>query len=343
MKRFIWYLSSIAILLTGTAWNVAAVPIGQNFTYQGQLTQNGSPVNGPVTLQFSLWDAATGGNLVPFFGHQVVDVTATNGAFTATLSGNLAFFTGEARWLEIAVCSDPACNAVTTLSPRQPLTAVPYAMYAMKPWARFNNDVYLDAGMKVGIGGPPPLTPLDIYGEGGSNFQVNNAGDLHVNGGSDSIFGLFNDGDTNGGIGFLYHGFFNMYVANNGQVGVGTVSPAPGARLDVRGSVRLGSSGELYAPGSPENLRIVRGVVNFDGSAPAGCCFTVSHAVTGQYDITFAESFSSPPSLVASSTTAGGLVNVVPLSNQSVRVVIRNSTNTVAINGGFHFIATGER
>jgi hypothetical protein len=337
MKSIAWMFGAIALLAT----TATADPVAPVFTYQGQLTQNGSPVNGSVAMIFSLWDAESGGNQMPGFGNQTALVQVTNGAFTVTLNAYSSFDTGQARWLQIAVCADPAsCGSATVLAPRQALTATPYAHYALKPWIRSGNDFYVPGGTKIGINGVP-TQPLEVYGDGGASLRVDGNSDLRVNGGSDSIFGFFNEGAAAGGTAFIGQGLFRLYVQNNGHVGINTSSPA--SELDVRGSVRLGNSGEMFAPGSPENLRIVRGVVNSDGSAPSGCCFSVAHATTGQYDITFAQSYLSPPSVVASSTTTGGLVNVVFLSNSSVRIVIRNSTNTAAINGGFHFIAMGER
>ncbi len=36
-------------------------PVGTAFTYQGYIEDEGSPPNGSYDLQFSLWDAPTGG------------------------------------------------------------------------------------------------------------------------------------------------------------------------------------------------------------------------------------------------------------------------------------------
>lgn len=339
MKHSAWRLGIVALFLTATA--AAADPVGPEFTYQGQLTQNGSPVNDTVVMKFSLWDAASGGNQYAPFGTQTLTLPVTNGVFTAILNGAGAFDNGDARWLEITVCPDAACASPTTLTPRQTLTAAPYAQYALRPWRQLGSQFWLPSGSYLGIGAAPPSAPLDVR-SGASYFRLDAGNsDIHVNGGSDSHFGLFNDGAAGGSTQIIGQGVTRLLVQNTGNVGIGTSSPA--SLLDVRGTVRLGTSGDLFAPGGYENLRIIRGVVNSDGSAPSGCCFSVSHPSTGVYDITFAQSFLSPPAMVASSTTFGGLVNVVPLSNSSVRIIIRNSTNTSAINGGFHFIVTGER
>ena len=114
-------------------------PAGTGFTYQGQLKDGGgNPVTSTCDFTFSLWDAVGGGTMVG--GDSVVtDVAVSDGYFAVNVNGGGEFgasaFAGEARWLEIAVhcAGDPG---YTTLSPRQPLSAAPYARYSMgAPWS----------------------------------------------------------------------------------------------------------------------------------------------------------------------------------------------------------------
>ncbi len=99
---------------------------GTAFTYQGRLDAGGGPYTGLAEMQFSLWDAASGGNQLG--GTLTVSpVGVTNGLFSVALDfGNQ--FTGANRWLEIALRTN--LLGFTTLSPRQPLTATPYAITA---------------------------------------------------------------------------------------------------------------------------------------------------------------------------------------------------------------------
>jgi hypothetical protein len=114
-------------------------PLGSGFTYQGQLKDSGgNPINDTCDFTFSLWDAATAGTQVGSDG-AVTGVTVTDGYFAALVNSGGEFgagaFAGEARWLEIAVqcTADPA---PVTLSPRQLLSAAPYAQYSMgAPWS----------------------------------------------------------------------------------------------------------------------------------------------------------------------------------------------------------------
>jgi len=102
------------------------VAMGTAFTYQGRLTDNNSPANGQYDFTFTLFDALSGGNQVSA-PVNVTNQTVTAGLFTVSLDfGSKAFF-GDARWLQIGVRSTGGGN-FTTLSPRQLLSATPFAL-----------------------------------------------------------------------------------------------------------------------------------------------------------------------------------------------------------------------
>ena len=117
-----------------------AVPLGTAFTYQGQLQQDGTPTSGPCDFKFQLFDAPSsdsppaGGNKLG--SDQVItNVVVTDGIFTVQLNEAGQFgpnaFAGESRWLQIGVtCPATGSHVFTTLSPRQAVTAAPYALYA---------------------------------------------------------------------------------------------------------------------------------------------------------------------------------------------------------------------
>jgi hypothetical protein len=104
----------------------AAGGVGTEFTYQGQLQQNGTAVTGTCDLQFALFDEEADGTQVgpalPFNGVQV-----TNGLFTLQLDFG-AVFDGSDLWLQIANRCPAGSGDFTTLAPRQPITATPYAL-----------------------------------------------------------------------------------------------------------------------------------------------------------------------------------------------------------------------
>src|SRR5690242_19191715 len=101
---------------------------GSAFTYQGRLNDHGAAGGGAYDLQFSLYDAATNGDLVA--GPLTASATpVSNGLFTVQLDFGAGVFDGSPRWLEIAVQTNGGAGFVT-LTPRQPLTATPYAILA---------------------------------------------------------------------------------------------------------------------------------------------------------------------------------------------------------------------
>jgi len=108
--------------------------LGTAFIYQGRLNDGGSPANGTYDFEFKLYDAATDGTLigtVPVDDRNVVD-----GLFEVELDFGSGAFNGDARWLEIGVRPGSSTGAHTALTPRQALTAAPYALYAQSaPWS----------------------------------------------------------------------------------------------------------------------------------------------------------------------------------------------------------------
>jgi len=121
-SKLLIVLGLLSVALAGSAQT-------STITYQGQLTSSGSPATGLFNLRFALFDAATFGNPV---GTALTNapVSVTNGLFTVTLDFGSAVFDGNPRWLEIGVRPHGSAAAYTTLHPRQPLTATPYAVRA---------------------------------------------------------------------------------------------------------------------------------------------------------------------------------------------------------------------
>jgi hypothetical protein len=102
---------------------------GTAFTYQGCLNAGGSPANGSYDLEFTICDAAAGGNHIA--GPLTNAATGvTNGLFTVTLDFGQVF-NGSNYWLEIAARAG-GDDGFTTLSPRQALTPAPYSIFAAK-------------------------------------------------------------------------------------------------------------------------------------------------------------------------------------------------------------------
>ncbi len=109
----------------------AATPLTSTFTYQGQLKNGGSAVNGSCQMAFRLYDNPSAStNLI---GSPITTtVPVTNGLFTVGLNFGNTAFDGNGRWLDINVdCG----GGVIPLTPRQAVTAAPYAFYALSTGA----------------------------------------------------------------------------------------------------------------------------------------------------------------------------------------------------------------
>ena len=102
---------------------------GTAFTYQGQLSSGGNPANGSYDLTFSLYNSTSLAS--PVVAGPVTNsaVAVTNGLFTVSLNFGPGIFSGTNYWLQIAVRPNGP-GSFTTLSPRQPLLPVPYAIFA---------------------------------------------------------------------------------------------------------------------------------------------------------------------------------------------------------------------
>ena len=106
---------------------VTAAPLGAAFTYQAKLSSGTNAANGSYDFMFSLYDAATNGNYVA--GLLTNGLPVTEGSFAVSLDFGPTAFNGDARWLQIQVCSN-LLGHYTTLWPRQPVTAAPYALHS---------------------------------------------------------------------------------------------------------------------------------------------------------------------------------------------------------------------
>ena len=99
------------------------------FTYQGFLEDGEGPITDTCDLEFKLWDdLVVGTQIGSTIDHMGVSVG--DGKFSVQLDFGAGAFQGDDRFIEIGVeCSGDL--SFTTLTPRQPITPVPYAMFAM--------------------------------------------------------------------------------------------------------------------------------------------------------------------------------------------------------------------
>jgi len=156
-------------LVQGGEQNQASLLPSQPFTYQGELLDDGQPEPGPCDFQFGLWDAPTLGSQVGMT-QTLNSVLLENGRFTVLLNNDSQIgaspFNGQALWMAIGVDCPSGTGSYVSLTPRQPLTAAPYAHFSTEasfvPWAGItskpdgfaddiDDDTLYDAGTGLGL------------------------------------------------------------------------------------------------------------------------------------------------------------------------------------------------
>ncbi len=358
---------AVALAMAAAALAPPALAQSTAFTYQGRLDDAGAPSQGLHDFRFLLFDAPEGGVVV---GTPVCadDVDVVDGVFTAQLDFGPQFAAMAERHLEVAVrlntglsCAD--LTGFVTLVPRQQVTAAPRATHANSAYALDAADgvpasaVYVDDAGRVGVGTTSPAAPLHVRSAGPFLVLQDTASASNQAG----YLGFWNDASAETGwIGFGTPGSPHFSIVNarsggsivlealaitsSGNVGIGTTSP--GTKLDVRGDIRLGPTGQFQAPAGEERLRILRGRIASNGGVSVGSGFTSSRTSTGVYLISFGTSFSSTPVVTVSATVAatGGPfiahTNGVTTHAAGVRITNGSGSN---IDDSFEFIAIGPR
>ena len=244
--------SLLALTLTVVVAASAAAQAPRLIPYQGVLLEDGSPVTASTSVEFSLHDAATGGT-------EVWDETQTvdpddQGRFDVLLgeTEDLPPF-GEPLWLEVAVGG-------TTLGPRTPLGAAPYALglfgVRVEPSTSQPGPFFVPSI----IGGHPANTAVDdlgrrspgaVIGGGGNEDQPNTAGTFAVVGGgrgnaASTLHATISGGRDNtasGSRATVGGGSENTASSQRATVGGGAENTASGSGATVGGGDENTASG----------------------------------------------------------------------------------------------------
>ncbi|HSH15700.1 MAG TPA: hypothetical protein VLD18_06690, partial [Verrucomicrobiae bacterium] len=218
-------------ILIGTLLVCAGLRVGAQttgFTYQGRLLEGGSPASGSFDLRFTVHAQPEQGG--PLSGAITnAGVVVTGGLFTTLLDFGAEVFDGGERWLEVAVKPAGSQGEFATLTPRQQLSATPYAIKAWQaatvPAAAITSGMLSDGAVTTTKLAPGAASQLGTPDE------------------------------TNPSV---------VAISNDGRVGVGTNSPVAG--LHVANTVQTlglellseqvnGSAGVHYL-GRPTSLKL---------------------------------------------------------------------------------------
>ena len=356
----------ILLALASVLPSWAQLEVPPRFNYQGVLRDGTGGVLGEQTptIHFKLYKESSGGSAV-WTGDQKV-LLDTNGLFNVTLADQMAGSMGDDVTLGGVIASNAtlfmgiAVDENPEISPRQELLSVPFALRAgdvNQASSGFTVNGLLAAKDGANIVGELQTTKIQMGSNtlsvAGGAADLNLAGSLDISDGLHVMQNARVDGTTtlkgNTTVSNLT-GNGNTTVADLTVNGPTTMSglTVKGntivSNLTVGGRVQIGATNSLAASGE-EALRIVRGVVNENGTPGQGHGFT--SAKSGLlYVITFTTAFSDVPTVVAtcySPDEHGRVATVSEYSHNSVSLHVRVSDSGEKDSAAFHFIAAGPR
>lgn len=262
------WLAGVAGLVAAAGASLAQSPVGSAFSYQAELRQSGTPVNGAADFRFRLFDSVANGLQI---GTELAvnNAALTGGRLATSLDFGAAAFGPDARFLEIDVRSPAGSGAFVTLTPRQRISAAPVAQFALAG----NPGPQGPMGPQGPQGTPGPLGPIGPMGPQGSTGATGPQGTQGLTGATGPQGAQGGPGPTGpqgptgaagaqgpqgstgpqgpaGASPFTLSGLNAVYT--QGGVGIGTVAPA--APLHVK----EGAAGTI-APISNASLVLERG------------------------------------------------------------------------------------
>ena len=137
-----------------------------------------------------------------------------------------------------------------------------------------------------------------------------------------------------------------LNLSPGGNVGIGTEQPKE--KLEVRGNIRFGLNSDVFAMGALQNLRVIVGRINADGTPGTGDGFTSARSEVGNYAVSFTHAFSHLPVVLASTVNSLADDNIVTIRNITVNGFEARTTDVAGTsvtatrqNTEFTFIALG--
>ena len=169
-----WLFLFFSFLLTTSYFPLTVVhaDVPARINYQGRLKESGLPFSGAKTMNFRLWNTASGGvwGVDGIWESGDVEVAVSSGLFNYVLAPDPNVdWRGKTPYLEITLDA-----GAVTLTPREQLSAAPYALYAASAAYAFNTGGWTQTGNVVrssddnyfvGIGTKPLYGKVTIAGK----------------------------------------------------------------------------------------------------------------------------------------------------------------------------------
>lgn len=259
----VWLLSAVAV----------HAQVSSAFTYQGRLDENGSPANGSFDFAFDLMNTFVGG--VQLATVDVNNVTVVNGLFTVSINFGDDAFPGASRWIRIRV-RQAGGGAYTTLSPRHPITSVPYATGLRLPLAQSvslgetafsitNNSRVIEGVLSAPYAGTgaPGFSPSVL----GTTTTGNGVVGLSSAGSGYGVAGVVSGGNSQAVRGIQvgssgYAGFFAISNADNPTTAIQVQTNGTGRAATFSTTNSSNSSQAVYASTSGDNANAIEGVAS---------------------------------------------------------------------------------
>jgi hypothetical protein len=352
-NKWIMLVAILVMLLSMTTSGVLAqsgslAPMGTGFTYQGQLKDSaGNLINGNCDFRFILYDAEISGAQV---GSPLdkTNISVMKGNFTVGLDFGNSAFLGDARWLEVAVRCPAGSGSYTTLTPRQALTAAPYALntdlldgqhatafsttghtHWGQSWAGSGNGLAL-------LGGTTGLTAIGSeYGVFGRSDSTSGVG---IKGGATATsgftYGVFGQADSTFGKGVYgnaastsgsTYGVFGESYSTYGTGVYGGAIATSGSTYGVFGESYSTSGTGVYGSAIATS-GVTYGVYGSSDSTTGTGIYGHSQATTGTTNGVIGRS---------DSTSGTGVYGLATATNGSTYGVYGSSNSTTGVAGYF--------
>ncbi|MCX7552560.1 hypothetical protein OS175_01615 [Marinicella sp. S1101] len=185
-----------SLILTGqlSSANAGTVEVGTQFTFQGELIDNGSPANGEYDFLFQLFSSSVGGSPVDFVS--VEDLSVNDGLISVELDYGDMPFDGDEKYLQINVRLGDSSGSLTPLVPRQRINVTPYAIQAeftensSSPWVdvsggiQYSDNVYVGSAVfsdsLLTSAAPSNVSPFRARIGGSTRFEIQENGGTSI-------------------------------------------------------------------------------------------------------------------------------------------------------------------